>query len=174
MRRILLAATALLAFGAGSSQADVGDSAVIEVNALQEKVCEITASSGSVSLAGYNVAVPGTFKYKCNFIGDPTFNFQSAYGGVMTTENGGATATYGIFLNDDTPAVAGFPTPLTWLSSAGSTGGGATFFGGALGSGISSSGSPNVEVVPVFELGLTQALTVAGSYTDLLTITISP
>lgn len=170
MRKLLLASATLLA----ATSPTFAASTTIDVNASQPAVCEIVANSGSIPLAGYNVAVSGNFQYKCNFIGDPTFNFKSAYGGVKTTENGGATATYGIFLNDDTPAVAGYPAPINWLQSSGATGPGVTYFGGALNSGISSSTTPNSVVTPVFELGLTGPLTVAGYYSDTLTITITP
>jgi len=165
MRRILLAASAFALVGASTAMADVGDSASIEINAEQEKVCEITDVSSSITLGAVNVAVAGTFKYKCNFEGDPELTFTSANGGVETTENGGATANYGIFLNDLTPAAAGFPTPNTWLQASNTP---------QSYPNITTSSPPNTEIVPYFYVGLTQALPVAGTYTDTLTIDIVP
>ncbi|MDZ4865739.1 MAG: hypothetical protein SGI91_00315 [Alphaproteobacteria bacterium] len=164
MRRILLA-TAALAFSAGMAMA--ADDADIEITAEQEMLCEITQVSGSIPLAGVNVGVQGVFNYTCNFEGSPHFIFTSTNGGVYTSENGTATADYGIFLNDQTPAVSGFPTPSTWLKASDST-------TGAEFDGISLSSPPNDEMVTEFWVGLVEALPVAGSYSDTLSINITP
>jgi len=158
MRRILLAASAL-AFSAGAAIA--ADTASIPIDAYQAPVCVITASSPSISLAAVDVPVPGLFQYKCNFVGDPTLNFISANGGVVTAENGGGTATYGIWLNTAAP---GGP-PSSWLQSSGTP---------QAYTGITTSNPANTIITPVFQVGLTQALPVAGNYADTLTITINP
>lgn len=164
MRRILLATTAF-AFSAGMAIAS--DSANVEITASQAPLCEITAVSGSIPLAGVDVPVAGTFEYKCNFIGAPLFVFTSANGGVETLDNGGGLADYGIFLNDQTPAGLGIPLPSQWLPASASTAG-VPFLG------ISNSTTANATVAPNFQVGLTQALPVAGNYSDTLTIDIAP
>lgn len=168
MRRILLAAVAFAFAGAGSALAV--DTASIPINAVNPPVCDIVASSPNITLLGVDVPVAGNFQYTCNFIGDPTLTFQSANGGVKTLENGGGTANYGIWLNTLAPGVP----PSGWLQASGATGGGVTYLGGALGSGITSSTAANSIVTPVFQVGLSTAMPVAGTYSDLLTITINP
>lgn len=164
MRKILLA-TAALALGAGTAYA--ADTADVQITAEQEPLCSITAVSGSIPLAGVNVGVQGVFNYTCNFEGAPHFVFTSANGGVETTDNGGGLADYGIFLNDLTPAASGYPTPNDWLKASAST-------AGAEFDGISISSPPNANIVTEFHVGLVQPLPVAGSYSDTLTIDITP
>ncbi len=159
MRRILLAASAFVLVGAGAAFA--ADDAQIEINAEQAPECIITDVSESITLTGLDVPVPGTFKYKCNFEGDPELNFISTNGGVVTGENGGGSATYGIWLNTAAP---GGP-PSSWLQSSNTP---QNYVG------ITTSFPANAEITPVFQVGLTQALPVAGVYTDTLTIEISP
>lgn len=158
MRRILLAASALV-LSTGAAMA--ADSASIAIDALQAPTCDITTVSASITLAGLDVAVPGTFEYVCNFVGDPTLNFVSTNGGVVTAENGGGSATYGIWLNTAAP---GGP-PSSWLQSLNTP---------QAYTGITTSNPANVVVTPVFQVGLTSALPVAGAYSDTLTISISP
>jgi len=160
MRRILLA-TAALALSAGSAFA--ADTADVEINAEQLPVCDITNISGSINLAGVDVAVPATLEYECNFEGNPTFTFTSLNGGVETTENGGGVADYGIYVNDIAP---GSP-PSTWLQASAAT-------TPQVYPGISFSAPPNSTITPYFSVGLTQALPVAGLYSDTLTVTIAP
>jgi hypothetical protein len=165
MRRILLATTA---FALSAGMAMAADDADVEITAEQEPLCQITAVSGSIPLGAVNVGVQGTFEYTCNFEGAPHFIFSSANGGVYTSENGTATADYGIFLNDLTPAASGYPTPSTWLKASDANPVGAEF------DGISISAPPNSNIATEFWVGLVEALPVAGSYSDLLTIEITP
>lgn len=158
MRRILLA-TAALALSAGSAFA--ADTATVAIDAFQAQTCDITASSSNISLAALNVAVSGVFQYQCNFVGNPTLNFVSGFGGVKTTENGGGIATYGIYLNDNLP---GGP-PNTWLQSNATP---------QSYPAITLSAPANTTISPTFQVGLTQALPVAGTYSDTLTISITP
>lgn len=160
MRRILLATTAL-AFSAGMAMA--ADSADVEITAEQAPLCDITAISGSIPLAGVDVAVAGVLEYQCNFEGYPTFTFTSANGGVMTTSNGGATVDYGIYVNDAAP---GSP-PSTWLQAS-------TAVVPQVYPGISFSAPPNTTIAPYFQVGLSAPLPVAGSYSDILTVDIAP
>lgn len=160
MRRILLA-TAAFAFSAGMAMA--ADTADVEITAEQAPLCDITVISGSIALAGVDVAVPGTLTYQCNFIGYPTFTFTSANGGVETTDNGGGIADYGIYVNDAAP---GSP-PSTWLQASAAT-------SGAIYPAISFSAPANTPISPYFQVGLSEALPVAGSYSDILTVDIAP
>jgi len=165
MRKILLA-TAAFAFSAGMAMA--ADDADIEINASLDEDCQITDSSASLTHGAVDEYVPGVFTYECNFIGAPQFTFDSANDGVMTTENGGATVDYGIYLND----IPAFGTPSTfWLKASDTPAG---YGPGGPGPVISTTVSPNVSVSPSFAVALIEPLTVAGEYSDLLTITIAP
>lgn len=160
MRRILLA-TAALALCAGSAMA--AGSANVAITASQDPVCNITNISSGIPLAGVDVAVAGTLQYKCNFVGSPTFTFTSLNGGVKTTDNGGGTADYGIYVNDIAPSSA----PSTWLqASLAAT--------PQVYPGISFSAPANATISPFFSVGLSTALPVAGSYSDTLTVDIAP
>lgn len=160
MRRILLAASAF-AFSAGMAMA--ADTADVEITAEQAPLCDITAISGNIPLAGVDVAVAGTLEYQCNFEGNPIFTFTSLNGGVMTTENGGATVDYGIWVNDVAPIGA----PSGWLQAS-------TALVPQVYPGISFSAPPNSTITPFFSVGLSAALPVAGSYSDTLTVDIAP
>jgi len=159
MRRILLASAAVAFAGAGSALA--GGSASIEINADNPQNCVVVASSATITLGAFDTGVPGTFQYQCNFVGQPTLTFTSANGGVVTAENGGGSATYGIYLNDAAP---GGP-PSTWLQSNTTP---------QSYPNITTSTPANTVISPVFQVGLTGALPVAGHYSDTLTIDIVP
>lgn len=160
MRRILLASAAL-AFSAGMAMA--ADTADVEITAEQEPLCTITTVSSSIALAGVDAPVAGVFEYTCNFDGAPHFVFTSDNGGVVTSDNGGGTADYGIYLNDTAPSSA----PSTWLQASAAT-------AGAPYDGISFSSPANSLETPSFYVGLSEALPVAGNYSDTLTIEITP
>jgi hypothetical protein len=160
MRKILLA-TAALALGAGAAYA--ADSENVEITAEQAPLCDITNISSNIPLAGVDVAVAGVLQYECNFVGSPTFTFTSANGGVATLENGGGVADYGIYVNDVAP---GGP-PSSWLQASAAT-------TPQVYPGISFSAPANTTISPFFSVGLTQALPVAGSYSDTLTVDIAP
>lgn len=133
------------------------------------QLCQINAgTSSAIDMTGYavNTPVAGVFKYQCNFAGGNTIlRFTSANGGV---KNGSNLADYGIFLNDQTPGALGAPNPNQWLRASNSTGAGVPFFN------IAVPTAANVEQTPYFYVGLIQPVTVAGTYTDTLTITILP
>ena len=156
MRKVLFA-TAALVLSNGIAMA--GNSVDVKITAEQDPLCEITTASSPIALGSVvDVAVPGNFEYKCNFVGTPKLTFKSFSGGVT---NGSDTATYGIYLNDFAP---GGP-PSSWLQSNATP---QSYVG------ITTTVAPNVVVSPYFQVGLTQPLPVAGSYTDTLTIVIEP
>jgi spore coat protein U-like protein len=141
------------------------DSSDVDVSAEVAQNCEVVEASGSLALAAFNVPVQGTFKYTCNFVGHPTLTFTSASGvGVVTTENGGASLNYGIYLND-APLSGGYLLPTNWLQATGTPQSYPS---------ISTSNPANSIEQPYFYVGLTQVPTVAGSYTDTLIIDILP
>lgn len=159
MKKVILTTAAALA-ALTAAPAFAADSVSTTINASLDPTCDITSHSPTLTLGAVDEVVPGVFSYQCNFIGDPTFTFTSANGGVKTTENGEATATYGIYLND--APVSGAPS--TWLQSSATP----------VSYSVSTSLTPNTTVSPNFAVALTQALTVAGSYSDTLTISIAP
>ena len=158
--RKFIAAAAVAAF-ATATPAFAADSGNTQITAELAPTCSIVNQSSSIALAGVDVPVSGVFQYTCNFNGSPELIFTSANGGVKTTENGGSTKAYGIYLNDSAP---GGP-PSTWLQSSATP---------QSYTGISSSAPANSVRSPYFAVGLTQALDVAGSYSDTLTININP
>lgn len=160
MRRILLAASAFV-LTAGAAMA--ADTANVGIDATQAPICDITNISSNLSLAGVDVAVPGVLQYQCNFEGNPIFTFTSANGGVKTLSNGGATVSYGIYVNDIAPSSA----PSTWLQAS-------TAIVPQVYPSISFSAPPNSTISPSFAVGLSAPLPVAGVYTDTLTVSIAP
>lgn len=162
MRNVLFAGVVLTAFS--SSAAMASGSAAVLITATEAQSCQVNSFSPSLDLGNaVNVAVPGSFVYQCNFAGSPTMKFTSLNGGVHTASDGGHTADYGIYLNDAAPASA----PSTWLQASAATAG-VTF------NGITSSTTAGTPVSPSFQVGLTQVLPVAGSYSDTMTIDIAP
>jgi len=162
MRKLLLATSALALLGAGSALA--AGSSQTQITATSQQTCQINAQSAVLDLGSVvDVPVAGSFVYQCNFVGAPQFTFTSANGGVKTSENNGGLANYGIYLNDTAPSTA----PSAWLQASATT-------GGAAFTGISTTTAPNAPVSPSFSVGLSQALPVAGAYSDTLTIAIAP
>ena len=90
---------------------------------------------------------------------------QSLNGGVKTEENGGKLNTYAVWLND----AASTTDYTTWLQSGDMTGAGASAT-----SWVGGSTTPNTEMTPNLRFRLLNALTVAGTYSDTLTVTIEP
>lgn len=163
MRRILLAGAAL-AFGAGVAIA--GDSAEVYLSAEQPQICTINTGDQNVDL-GYVVDVtkPLAFNYECNFnAGSANINLASTNGGV---KNGANVATYGVWLNDAAPA--GSPSGWDQSNTMLLSGGGRDYLGL-----LAGWGTANNPTNAGFAVGLTQALPVAGVYTDTLVVTISP
>lgn len=161
MRKLLLSSAALALVGAGSALA--ADSASVQITATQAQSCTINDGGTSSALdLGTTVDAPiaGTFSYQCNFVGAPTLTFTSTSGGVTDGSN---TYDYGIYLNDAAP---GSP-PSTWLQASAST-------SGFPFTGITTTTAPNTAVTPYFSVGLSEEITVAGSYADTLTIDIAP
>ena len=163
MRKIILS-TAVALSALAAAPAFAADNATVAVTASLAPVCDITSVSSTLALGAPEEDVPGTFTYTCNFEGAPTFTFQSANGGVKTTENGGATVSYGIYLNDNAPS----SPPSAWLQASAAQAAPVAY------NGISTSFPANSSVAPEFHVGLSSALPVAGSYSDTLTITIAP
>jgi len=162
MRKHLLVTTGLVLVGAGAALA--ADSASVQITATQLDSCQITSVSSSLDLGSVvDTPVVGDFQYQCTFVGSPSLTFTSLNGGVHTDVAGGHTADYGIWLNDAAP---GGP-PSTWLQASAATGG-ATF------GDITTTVAANTTVAPNFQVGLTQALPVGGTYVDTLTIDIAP
>jgi spore coat protein U-like protein len=159
MRKFLSVATVLAAITA--SPALAADTASTQIDASLAPSCDITSQSSNLTLGAVDEVVPGVFTYSCNFIGSPTLTFTSANGGVTTAENGGAQADYGVYLNDAAPSGA----PSSWLQASATP---------QSYTGITQSLAPNSSVSPSFAVGLSEALVVAGTYSDTLTITIAP
>jgi hypothetical protein len=161
MRILLLSSAAVALMGAGTALA--ADSASVQITATQAQSCTINDGGTSSALdLGTTVDAPiaGTFSYQCNFVGSPTLTFTSLSGGVTDATN---TYDYGIYLNDAAPA----SPPSAWLQASAST-------GGVPFTGITSTTAPNTAVTPFFSVGLSEAIDVAGSYSDTLTIDIAP
>jgi len=160
MRKLLLSTVALLAVGAASS-AFAADSAPIAISATLAQACKIdTGTTTSVVLLADGSVSNPTFTYECNFTGSPTLNFTSANKGVQSSGEGGLQP-YGIYLNDN--PVTG--TPSTWQQASATP---------QSYTGITTTSAPNTPKSPNFALGLDSPLTVAGVYTDTLTIDITP
>jgi hypothetical protein len=155
-----MSCAALALIGAGAAMADT---ASVEITATQEETCTINASStsSSIALGAVDEAVAGVFEYQCNFVGSPTLTFTSTNGGVS---NGTDIADYGIYLNDTAPSSA----PSTWLQASAATGSGAVY------NNITSTTAANTNTPTNFSVGLTEALPVAGDYSDTLTIDLVP
>lgn len=141
----------------------------VQVSGSVTQACQINAGSSSIidlTGLGVNVAEAGVFEYQCNFAGGNTIiNIKSDNGGL---KNGLVVANYGVFLNDQTPAALGAPNPVNWVQASSLTGGGVPFFN------ITVPSAANTPKLPYFYVGLTQPTPVAGTYTDVLTFTISP
>jgi len=155
----------LAAFAAAICSAAASD---VAVTSSVERACQINGStSTAIDLTGDAVNTPhaGLFEYQCNFAGGPVIiNIKSDNGGL---KNGTSLANYGVFLNDQTPAALGVPNPSGWAQASALTAG-FPFFN------ITVPTTANVAKQPPFYVGLTQPVTVAGTYTDTLHITISP
>ena len=159
MRTLVMSCAALALIGAGAAMAD---SASVQITASQEETCTINAAStsDSIELGAVDEAVAGVFEYQCNFVGAPTLTFTSTNGGVT---NGSDTADYGIYLNDTAPSSA----PSTWLQASAAT-------GGVVFNNITATTAANTNTPTNFSVGLTEALPVAGDYSDTLTIDLVP
>jgi hypothetical protein len=162
MRKIILSTVAAIA-AMTSTSAFAAGSADVAINASLAPKCTISASSSALTLTSDKAPVAGTFEYSCNFVGSPTMTFTSLNGGVATTENGTAKADYGIYLNDT--AYTGDTSSWLKASQAATT---QTY------NGITTTVTPNTTVTPSFAVALLDTLTVAGTYSDTLTITVAP
>lgn len=161
MKRYLVAAAALLA---GPALAADSDSTRVFADIGAECVINAQSAEIDVSNAAPNTWVNGVFAYQCNFIGSPTLTFTSLNGALVNPDNGGDSVDYGIYLND--APVSGTPSSALLASTA--TGGGVVF------NNITTTLAANQEVTPFFAVGPVAALTVAGTYEDVLSIEISP
>ena len=162
MRKIIFSTVAAVA-ALTSTSAFAAGSAEVAINAELAKECKITASSSSITLTNNKVPVAGQFEYSCNFTGSPTLTFASANGGVKTTSGDAAAADYGIYLND----TAYTNDTATWLKASEATTA-QTF------DDITTTDAPNTTKSPSFAVALLEDLTVAGTYSDTLTITVAP
>jgi hypothetical protein len=170
MRKILFATVAVLGLAAASSSFAAGNAAT-QINASLLQACVIDAQTPSVDIST-GVANP-TFTYQCNFTGSPTLSFTSANGGVVKPAGADAaiTAPYGIYLNTAAPS----GTPSSWLQSTVANGGPGSSYGPAGGNpAITATTAPNTQTTPYFSVGLDTPLSVAGTYTDTLTVSITP
>ena len=161
MRKIIFSTVAAVA-ALTSTSAFAAGSAQVAVNANLAKECKITASSSAITLTNDKAPVAGNFEYSCNFVGSPTLTFKSANGGVKTDDNGGATADYGIYLND----TAYSNDTSNWLRASQAI--------GQNYDGITTTVTANTPVAPKFAVALVDTLTIAGTYSDTLTITVAP
>lgn len=170
MRKLIV--TAAIAAAALASPAFASGTASTSVTADLARNCTLDNVTSAIQLGAVNEAKGGTFQYTCNFIGNPTVTIQSANGAVTTVENGGSSADYGVYVNDRTPADAGYPTPSDWAKASQLTGGGITF--GPSNGFLMTGTTPGAQNSPYYYVGLTTPITVAGHYSDVLTFTLNP
>jgi opacity protein-like surface antigen len=165
----LLMMTASAALLSGAALA-ASQSESTEVFANVTPTCEIISQEAAIDLTA---VAPDTwspdadFTYQCNFVGSPTLAFSSQNSGLVNPSNGTDYVDYGVYLNDvdygNTPSTSQKASDLP--KSYGP--------GGDFGS-ITATLAPNTPVSPIFKVGPLGAFTVAGTYQDFLTITISP
>jgi hypothetical protein len=164
MRKLLI--TAAIAALASASPAFAANNKQTVITAELAPVCSILTQSPSLALGAVGEAVNGDFSYTCNFVGSPALTFSSANQGVHTDENGGSTKAYAIYLNDAAPSVP----PSAWLKSSATP----QAYPDASNGNITTSNPANETVTPHFLVALSEALDVAGQYSDTLTISINP
>lgn len=167
MKTLMTAAvvTALLA-GAALAASDSGQTYIF---ASVPKACLITDQSSSINLTGKAVGqwTSGTFSYQCNFTGNSqVLTFQSTNGGIFNPDNGTDLVDYGIYLND-APNSFAVSDPAVLLASEAKPGP-VPFFQ------IVDTTAANTNETAFFEVALAAPLTVAGTYSDTLAITIAP
>lgn len=156
MRKVLLASTAVLLAGAASSHA-----ANVNISASVTPSCTMTSPPGNIDF-GVNPALDATlsssFGVKCNFGGegspyDYDVNFVSANGGLLNTLDT-TVRDYEIKYDGGAPflASAAKPGPKTEADT---------------------SSAPGATDTKTFDVKLINALPVAGSYNDIVTVTVS-
>jgi spore coat protein U-like protein len=161
MKKLFTAAAFAAAMTGTPAFAEAED---LAITGLLEKACVISTLSNTVTLQNDSRTVTANLNYSCNFLGAPSVTLKSANGGVKTTENGGATQAYAVWLND-----AASPTDYaTWIQS------GDMLAGVTSTSWVSGSTTPNTTMIPVIRFRLLNSLKVAGTYEDTVTVTIEP
>ena len=150
MRKLLLATAALALAGAGVAFAS--GSAQVTINSSLDASCSVSDATTTLTLSG-TVAQTGHFTTTCNFsAADLHVQFQSDKGGVYNSvEN--VTAPYTLTYN------AGAHDSST-LTGAGVT--------------IDHASGSTSPVIRDYDVALNAPLSVAGSYADTLTITVTP
>lgn len=146
MRKIFLASAALL-LSAGAASAD---SKGVTINSSLAKTCALSTIA-PVTLNANATASSVPFVHNCNFSVAPvTVTFQSAAGAVVNSVES-VTKDYNVTFNGVTNAASTIKVS-------------AVQFGAPLQASTATS----------FDVALVSALTVGGSYTDTLTISVTP
>ena len=148
MRKLLLASAAIAVMGAGPAMAL--DSDTITIQSTLAQACQVDiANTTAVMPANGSPSALEAFSFECNFGGEgATLSFASTFGGVS---NGFTTHVYNIVPSTGAPGTSAvtFPNfPLIPL--------------------------PNTPVNASFTVDLVNPILVAGTYSDTLTISITP
>ena len=155
MRKILLA-SAVAVLGAGSAMAAGSNQTTISVTVLQN--CSIT-DPADITLSGPAIGNGGSsgFDFSCNFGGSGTplplkIGFQSQNGGVNNPSD--ATRTYDSTYNATViPAASAVGSPVLVADT---------------------SSGPAAVNSRTFSVALTENLLIAGTYSDVLTVSVAP
>lgn len=145
----------------------------VNISATLPQSCAFDSSNSKTTyvLSNDSRTDSGKIAYSCNYIGTPTVTITSANGGLTpdskAVANGAALVPYQLVFGDRatangaqggmisgsfTQAVSSQTDALGWTSTA----------------------AANQAVNPTFAIYLTNPMTVAGSYSDTVTITIAP
>ena len=160
MRKIILTAIAALAASASTSAFAAG-SAAVNISSTLAKSCTITTPGTVVTLTGTDASTTTT-TVTCNFTGTPQLSYTSLNKGALSGETGADAGKLDYYINFGGTSVSS----TNLLASAANGGAGATFPG--------ASGAANAPVTSDLALGFKTAPSIAGTYTDTLTITVAP
>jgi hypothetical protein len=163
-RTILATVLATAASAVGAAPALAADTASVNISASLPQTCAFTTVPAAVvtiqPVAGeYNI---GDLGYTCNFVGQVQLVLELPDGSrLRNTENGGDVVDYGLAWtlppNSPTPSYQTFApgnVPFSWPTN--------------------TVGTPNVENKGALWVNLPSNLTVAGTYSSVITYTISP
>ena len=157
MRKIILSTVAAIA-ALTSTSAFAAGTASVNVSSTLAQSCSISTDGSTVTLTGTTAAsTPVTVT--CNFTGTPTIAYTSANKGVKGGEGGELVVDY--LIN-----YGGTPAPGNLLASIADGGPAATFNANPV--------TPNSPNVASLSFALVAAPTVAGTYSDTLTLTVAP
>jgi spore coat protein U-like protein len=160
MRNILFStAAAIAALSSTAAFAAEGPTNTTGVN-----ITTTLAKACTISTPGTDVALTGTassttpMTVTCNFSGNPTLTYTSLNGGAKSTGPDGNTVDYYVNYNSESAG------PGNWTA-------------GSLGTGQSHTATgvtPGTPLTTPLAFALVAAPTIAGTYTDTMTITVTP